>query len=435
MMGNKKTNLQRGLMTINRKKVCVIGLGYIGLPTASILATKGFLVHGVDINTERIELIKQGESNLAEPDLDILVKSAVHSGNLTVSDRPVPANVFIITVPTPFCGDHQPDLSFVDAATHNIAPYLAAGNMVILESTCPVGTTEKINEMLAGLRPDLVDKKQGSHPGNVITTQLTINLAHCPERVLPGQILKELIDNDRIIGGLHPTDAEKAASFYRKFVNGQIFMTTARMAELSKLTENAFRDVNIAFANELSLICDKLGINVWELIKLANRHPRVNILQPGPGVGGHCIAVDPWFIVDSFPEEARLIKTAREVNDYKPEYLIAKINEIAKSFDKPAIACLGLAFKANVSDLRESPALEITKVLAEQNLGHIFIVEPFITSLPETLAKFEQVQLVELEEALRKADIIILLVDHHAFRDVDRNLLYKKIVMDTRGIW
>jgi UDP-N-acetyl-D-mannosaminuronic acid dehydrogenase len=414
---------------IIRKKICVMGLGYIGLPTASLLATKGFFVHGVDINSERIESIKHGESNLAEPDLDILVKSAVHSGNLTASKEPVAADIFMLTVPTPFCGNHVPDLSFVDAATHSIAPYLAAGNLVILESTCPVGTTEKIQSMLTQLRPDLVSNVPGR------SNELRVYLAHCPERVLPGQILKELIDNDRIIGGVDRVSAEKAANFYHKFVNGHIFLTTARMAELSKLTENAFRDVNIAFANELSLICDKLGINVWELIKLANRHPRVNILQPGPGVGGHCIAVDPWFIVDSFPEEARLIKIAREVNDYKPQYLIDKIMQIAKSYDNPAIACLGLTFKANVSDLRESPALEITKVLAEQISGRIFIAEPFITSLPESLAKFENVQLTELEDALQKADIIILLVDHHVFREIDRSLLQMKIVIDTRGIW
>lgn len=423
------------MTTINRKKICVIGLGYIGLPTASLLATKGFQVHGVDINAERIEAVKHGESNLAEPDLDILVKSAVLSGNLTVSNRPVPASVFIITVPTPFCDGRRPDLSHVDAAAQTIAPYLAPGNIVILESTCPVGTTEKINEMLAGLRPDLVDQKHRPNPGNDEISRLTVFLAHCPERVLPGQILKELIDNDRIIGGLRPVDAEKTAAFYRKFVNGQIFLTSSRMAELSKLVENAFRDVNIAFANELSIICDKLGMNVWELIKLANRHPRVNILQPGPGVGGHCIAVDPWFIVDSFPEEAKLIKTAREVNDHKPYSIIEKVRQAAKQLNNPAIACLGLAFKANISDLRESPAMEITKTLAEQNIGDIYVVEPYITSLPKALAGEKRIQLAEAEEALKKANIVVLLVDHQAFREIDRSLLRSKTVIDTRGIW
>jgi UDP-N-acetyl-D-mannosaminuronic acid dehydrogenase len=410
-------------------------LGYIGLPTASLLATKGFVVHGVDINRERIELVSHGQTSIVEPDLDILVKSAVNSGNLTVSDQPVPADIFIITVPTPFRGNHIPDLSFVEAATRNIAPYLAGDNLVILESTCPVGATEEIHDRLVQLRPDLVDPDYHQKTDSGFIIKLKIHLAHCPERVLPGQIIKELIDNDRIIGGLDRASAEKAAVFYREFVNGHIFLTTARMAELSKLVENAFRDVNIAFANELSLICDKLNINVWELIKLANRHPRVNILQPGPGVGGHCIAVDPWFIVDSFPNEARLIKTAREINDDQPQFLITKILQVTKSLKNPTIACLGLTFKANVSDLRESPALKIAKALAEKKSGDVLIVEPYISQLPEELAGFEWVRLVELEAALQKAEMIVLLVDHHVFVDVDRNLLTKKVVIDTRGIW
>ncbi len=410
-----------------------MGLGYIGLPTASLLATKGFMVHGVDINHERIEMVSRGLSNIMEPDLDILVKSAVKSGNLTASGEPVAADIFMITVPTPFCGSHVPDLSFVNAATNSIAPYLAAGNLVILESTCPVGTTEKIQGMLAGLRPDLVTKEPGHAPG------LNIYLAHCPERVLPGQILKELIDNDRIIGGVDRVSAEKAASFYRNFVGGHIFLTTARMAELSKLVENAFRDVNIAFANELSLICDKLDINVWELIQLANRHPRVNILKPGPGVGGHCIAVDPWFIVDSFPKETRLIKTAREINDSKPEYVLTQILDKISTLKDPVIACLGLTFKANVGDLRESPALHITAALArnlaEAETGRLLVVEPFISQLPEILSEFKHVQLVELEAAISQANLIVLLVDHQVFQEVDRNLLKQKTIIDTRGIW
>jgi UDP-N-acetyl-D-mannosaminuronic acid dehydrogenase len=410
-------------------------LGYIGLPTASLIATKGFIVHGVDVDRERIELVSRGQSNIAEPDLDILVKSAIKSGNFTVSDQPVPADIFIITVPTPFCGNHKPDLSYVNAATQAIAPYLTPGNLVILESTCPVGTSEKVNDMLAELRPDLIDTGDHSEIDTGPAVKLKIHLAHCPERVLPGRILTELVDNDRIIGGLDRIGAEKAAVFYREFVNGQIFLTTSRMAELSKLVENAFRDVNIAFANELSLICDKLNMNVWELIELANRHPRVNILQPGPGVGGHCIAVDPWFIVNSFPNEARLIRTAREVNDHKPQYLIGKILQAVKTMEKPAIACLGLAFKGNVGDLRESPALEITKALAELNIGSVFIVEPFIDDLPEAFTGLAGVQLTDLEDAIKKADIIVLLTDHCQFRDVDRNLLTDKTVIDTRGIW
>ncbi len=404
------------------------------MPTASVLATKGFKVHGVDVNHERIELVRRGRITIAEPDLDILVKSAVNSGNLTVSAQPVTADVFMITVPTPFRENHIPDLSYVEAATRRIAPFLTAGNLVILESTCPVGTTEKINEQLAELRPDLIDLEEDSRKDAEFESRLKVFLAHCPERVLPGQILKELIENDRIIGGLNRAASEKAASFYRKFVTGRVFLTTARMAELSKLVENAFRDLNIAFANELSLICDKLDIDVWELIKLANHHPRVNILKPGPGVGGHCIAVDPWFIVDSFPEEARLIKTAREVNDYKPRFLISKILKTVQTLNNPAIACLGLAFKANVSDLRESPALEITKGLAKQVSGDILIVEPFVSSLPEELAGFDNVELVKLDEAIQRAEIIILLVDHYAFYDIDRNSLKGKTVIDTRGL-
>jgi UDP-N-acetyl-D-mannosaminuronic acid dehydrogenase len=423
----------KGMIRIHQKKICVLGLGYIGLPTASLLATKGFKVHGVDINHERIEMVSQGLSNIMEPDLDILVKSAVNSGNLTASEESVAADIFMITVPTPFCGNHVPDLSYVDAATHSIAPYLSAGNLVILESTCPVGTTEKIQTMLSELRPDLMTKEVGRPP------ELRVYLAHCPERVLPGQILKELIDNDRIIGGVDRVSAEKASHFYRKFINGHIFLTTAKMAELSKLVENAFRDVNIAFANELSFICDPLHINVWELIQLANRHPRVNILNPGPGVGGHCIAVDPWFIVDSFPNEARLIRTAREINDSKPEYVLSKINEKIRSLKNPVIACLGLTFKANVSDLRESPALHITAALAETlakaGTGRLLVVEPFIHQLPESLLGFSGVELVDLEIALSQADLIVLLVDHRAFRDVDPNWLKQKTIIDTRGIW
>lgn len=406
------------------------------MPTASLLATKGFMVHGVDVNQNLIKMIQQGQISIQEPDLDILVKSAVHSGNLQVSTEPNPADIFIIAVPTPFKENHQPDCSFIESAVKSITPFLNPGNLVILESTSPVGTTQKIGDWIAALRPDLVIPECQRENNPIPERIVDIYLAHCPERVLPGQILKELVDNDRVIGGLDEVSAEKAAAFYRKFVNGHIFLTSARTAELSKLVENAYRDVNIAFANELSLVCDKLNINVWELIKLANRHPRVNILQPGPGVGGHCIAVDPWFIVDAFPEEARLIKTAREVNDNKPYYLVNKILQTASSFKEPAIACLGLTFKANIADIRESPALKITKELAAKTTGKIFVVEPYIACLPEMLDKYKQrVSLVELNEALANANIVVLLVDHREFHNVNHKLLTGKTIFDTRGIW
>jgi UDP-N-acetyl-D-mannosaminuronic acid dehydrogenase len=410
-------------------------MGYIGLPTASLLATKGFKVHGVDINAKIVENVSHGEAGIFEPNLDVLVKSAVNSGKLTVSSTPAAADIFIITVQTPFKENHIPDISFVEAATRGIAPYLASGNLVILESTSPVGTTEKIGEWLTELRPDLVATENHSGKPVGLNHGLPVYLAHCPERVLPGQILKELIDNDRIIGGINQASAKKAAAFYRKFVNGNILLTTARTAELSKLVENSFRDLNIAFANELSRICDQLDINVWELIGLANRHPRVNILRPGPGVGGHCIAVDPWFIVDAVPGQTRLIKTAREVNDAQPGYVLDKIIAKAKHFQEPVIACLGLAFKADISDLRESPALRITRKLAESKIGRVLVVEPYIEDLPDCLAGFDQVELVDLNTVLQKADILVLLVDHRIFLEIDRNVIKGKTIIDTRGIW
>jgi UDP-N-acetyl-D-mannosaminuronic acid dehydrogenase len=308
-------------------KIVVMGLGYIGLPTASMLATKGYTVVGVDVNPDTVETINQGKIHIVEPDLDLLVKSAVHSGNLTASLEPCEADVYIIAVPTPFQKNKNdaikvPDISFVEAATRSIAPFLNEGNLVILESTSPVGTTERVHSVIAELRPELVQSNPNNH-------EPPIYIAHCPERVLPGQILRELVDNDRIIGGIDKASTQKARGLYKTFSNGQILLTDCRTAELAKLVENSFRDVNIAFANELSLICDKVGVNVWELISLANRHPRVNILQPGPGVGGHCIAVDPWFIVDAAPDLSRLIRTAREVNDFKPQWVVEKVKSRA----------------------------------------------------------------------------------------------------------
>ena len=407
------------------KKVCVIGLGYIGLPTATVLANNGFEVHGVDINEKAVELINNGQVHIYEPDLDIMVKKAVESGNLKASAIPEKADVFIIAVPTPFKENHKPDLTYVEQATRSISPYLEPGNIVILESTSPVGTTEKVAEWILEEREDLnIDKNDENR----------IFVSHCPERVLPGKILKELIENDRIIGGINEESTKRTVEFYKRFVKGKILETNARTAELSKLAENAFRDVNIAFANELSMICDELDINVWELINLANHHPRVNILQPGPGVGGHCIAVDPWFIVDAAPETAKLIRTARMVNDSKPYFVIEKIKEATKNLQNPTIACLGLAFKANVDDLRESPAVKIVKELSAIYDQTIYVAEPHIEELPKDLLELN-VQLVKTEDAIEKADVVVLLVDHDYFKIVDKESLLNKIIVDTRGLF
>lgn len=403
-------------------------MGYIGLPTASLLAIKGFDVHGVDTNPNVVHTINEGEVHIFEPDLDIMVKAAVQSGKLHASVEPEEADVFIVAVPTPFQENYKPDLSYVMHATKSIMPYLKPGNIVILESTCPVGTTEKMAEWIMEGRGDLCL----SDAPHLVCSR--IYLAHCPERVMPGQILRELVENDRVIGGIDPSSTHRTTAFYKTFINGNILETNARTAEMTKLTENSFRDVNIAFANELSLICDYLHINVWELIRLANHHPRVNILQPGPGVGGHCIAVDPWFLVDAAPEQAKLIYTARAVNDYKPGYIVDRVAERAERFKDPVIACLGLSFKANIEDLRESPAVHIVKLLTQKQIGKLHIVEPFINKLPESL-QIEQDALMGMEEALRRSDIVLLLVNHDAFFDIDRNLLKEKIVIDTRGFF
>jgi UDP-N-acetyl-D-mannosaminuronic acid dehydrogenase len=407
-------------MLKNKQKIVVMGLGYIGLPTASMLATKGHDVVGVDINEEAVKTINSGKIHIVEPDLDILVRSAVNSGNLRASLVPEEADTFILAVPTPFkvteSNCKAPDISFVEAATRSIAPFLQPGNLVILESTSPIGTTERLAEIIAECRPDLAS---GSR----------VHLAHCPERVLPGHIIRELVDNDRIIGGIDKISADKARDLYKTFCNGNIFLADSKTAEMAKLVENSFRDVNIAFANELSVICDRLGINVWELIELANRHPRVNILQPGPGVGGHCIAVDPWFIVAAAPEEARLIRTAREVNDDKPHWVLNRVKAKADRFKDPVIGCLGLAFKANIDDLRESPALDITKELISQGIGRVMACEPNVTH------GFDKFPLYSLEQVLREADILLVLVDHDEFKEIDRELLKEKVLIDTRGVW
>lgn len=415
-------------MQNTKQKIVVVGLGYIGLPTASMLSTKGHSVLGVDINERAVKTINAGNIHIVEPDLDILVRSAVNSGNLKASLTPAEADTFILAVPTPFktvdgSQSKIPDISYVESATRTIAPFLQAGNLVILESTSPVGTTERVGEIIGELRPDLrIPSELSSQPGNLF-------IAHCPERVLPGQIIRELVDNDRIIGGLNRESAEKACDLYRTFCNGNIFLTDSRTAEMAKLVENSFRDVNIAFANELSLICDHLGINVWELIELANKHPRVNILQPGPGVGGHCIAVDPWFIVAAAPEQAQLIRTAREVNDSKPHWVMEKIKAKAARFKNPVIGCLGLAFKANIDDLRESPALEITRELMASGIGKVMACEPNLNS------HYKEFPIYSLDDVLKEADIVVVLVDHKEFKEVDKDLLKEKIVIDTRGIW
>ncbi len=409
-------------------KVSVIGLGYIGLPTAAMLANRGVEVIGVDVNARTVRMLNEGKVPIVEPDLDIAVQAAVMTGRLRAVAAPEPAEVFIVAVPTPFTNGHTPDLSYIEAAAKSLAPVLEKGNLVILESTSPVGTTEKFARWLSELRPEL---SFPHHAGE----RADICVAYCPERVLPGRVLLELVTNDRIIGGLTPRCAQRAEELYRIFVQGTCHISDARAAEMVKLSENAFRDVNIAFANELSLICERQNVDVWEVIDLANRHPRVNILQPGPGVGGHCISVDPWFIVDAVPDLARIIRTAREVNDSKPEHVLDKVKTIAQRFKDPVIACLGLAFKANIDDLRESPALHIAERLADEQIGHLSVVEPHITELPACLQGRNNVRLDPFGPALKAADIILLLVDHQQFRRVEPTQLREKIVIDTRGLW
>lgn len=409
------------------KKVSVIGLGYIGLPTAAVIASRGMNVIGVDVNQHAVDTINAGNVHIIEPDLDIVVRSAVQAGNLRATTIPEKADAFMVAVPTPFKENYEADLSYIESAAKAIAPVLEKGNLVILESTSPVGATEELAKWLAEARSDLTfPQTHGS--------EADINVAHCPERVLPGHVLRELVENDRVIGGMSSACSEKAVKLYKTFVAGECLLTTARTAEMAKLTENSFRDVNIAFANELSMICDKLNIDVWELIKLANRHPRVNILNPGPGVGGHCIAVDPWFIVSSAPDTAKLIRQAREVNDSKPYYVLNQILEAVEQFKKPIVACLGIAFKADIDDLRESPALDITKMLAEKNCAKVLVVEPNITKLPESLSKLG-VELVSLENALAQSNTLAVLVDHKEFKSIAPEQIAKKVIVDSRGIF
>lgn len=385
--------------------ISVIGLGYIGLPTAAMLASRKVRVLGVDVNQYAVDTINQGKIHIVEPDLDLLVLASVQAGYLTAQTSPTAADAFIIAVPTPFNPDLTPDLSYVESAAKSVATVLKKGDLVLLESTSPVGTTEKMCAWIKSVRPDLLFPTD--------TQQPDIHVAYCPERVLPGKVVQELISNDRIIGGMTRACAEKAKTLYRVFVTGELMETDARTAEMSKLTENSFRDVNIAFANELSMICNKLDINVWELISLANRHPRVKILTPGAGVGGHCIAVDPWFIVDSAPDESKLIRAAREVNDKKPLWVLEQIMHAINTHSKgkPTVACFGLAFKPDIDDLRESPALDITNKLANIYDGQVYAVEPHI----ETSLKLDpRVKLVSVDEGLN-ADVCVILVNHKQF--------------------
>ncbi|ALE98680.1 TPA: UDP-N-acetyl-D-mannosamine dehydrogenase [Serratia marcescens] len=414
--------------------ISVIGLGYIGLPTAAAFASRKKKVVGVDVNQHAVDTINRGAIHIVEPDLDKVVKDAVDGGFLRAVTKPLAADAFLIAVPTPFKGDHEPDLAYVEAAAKSLAPVLKKGDLVILESTSPVGATEQMADWLAQARSDLSFPQQAGEAADV-------NIAYCPERVLPGQVMVELIQNDRVIGGMTPKCSERASALYKIFLEGECVITNSRTAEMCKLTENSFRDVNIAFANELSLICAEQGINVWELIRLANRHPRVNILQPGPGVGGHCIAVDPWFIVAQNPQQARLIHTARLVNDGKPLWVVdrvkAAVADCLAATDKRAsevkIACFGLAFKPNIDDLRESPAVEVVHLIAEWHVGETLAVEPNVEQLPKSLAG--HVTLTPIAEALQQADVIVMLVDHQQFKAIRPEEIKQSWVVDTKGVW
>jgi UDP-N-acetyl-D-mannosaminuronic acid dehydrogenase len=407
----------------------VIGLGYIGLPTAAMFASTGLKTVGVDISRRAVDAINEGRAHIEEGNLDELVERCVTAGHLSAVMSPVAADAFIIAVPTPVGHDdqHSPDISYVLAAGRSIAPVLAKGNLIILESTSPVGTTGALASLLAELRPDLSFPQQAGESADVC-------LAYCPERIIPGQMLKELVENDRIIGGMTVRCAERASSLYRMFVRGVCHLTSDRTAEMVKLAENSFRDVNIAFANELSMICDHLGINVWDVIEFANRHPRVSILRPGAGVGGHCIAVDPWFIVASAPERARIIRTAREVNDTKPHHVVAQVEQ-ALALQRPdaKVACLGLAYKPDVDDFRESPSLEIATMLTARYGDRVLVCDPYAHALPESEVQQRRLHVVDTADALERADVVAVLVPHSSFRSFP--LPHDKVVVDPVGFW
>lgn len=406
--------------------VSVVGLGYVGLPSAALFASAGFRVVGVDVDARVVETVNAGETHLAEPGLASLVGQAVRAGLLQAQSEPAAADVYLIAVPTPVLPDFSPDLNYVETAMDAIVGRLRGGELIIIESTCPPGTTRAMAERMVTARRDL--SWHGDGDG-------VVDFAHCPERVLPGRVMVELVENSRVVGGLTQRAADRGRLLYAAVCRGELRTTTAETAELVKLSENAFRDVNIAFANELSLVSERVRVDVWELIELANLHPRVNILQPGPGVGGHCIAVDPWFIVNAAPEEARLIRTAREVNDRKPEHVLSAVDEAVADTDAKHVACLGLSFKADVDDIRESPALHIATELARRHPNvTLEIVEPNLSRLPAGL-DLEHVRQGRLDEVLDRAQVVVLLVDHAQFRAVDRSRLEGKRVIDTRGVW
>jgi len=409
-------------------RVCVVGLGYVGLPTAAILASRGVEVIGVDIDSERVETVNSGIAPFDEPGMDTLVAEAVASGGLSARARPAPADAFIIAVPTPINDDRSPDLSYVRSAIDSLAPELRKGNLVLLESTCPVGTTENVCEWLESLRPDL------TFP-NLAGESSDVRVAYSAERILPGNALEELVANDRVIGGVSPACATAAKRLYEIFVEGVSHATTVRTAELAKLAENAFRDVNVAFANEMSLVSRALDIDPWELISLANRHPRVEILNPGPGVGGHCIPIDPWFIADAAPHLTPLIQAAREVNDGMPKVVADNVIAECEGLDNPVVACLGLAYKADTADLRESPAIEVVKELQRRKKGRILVVEPHVSELPSDISTCGNIELVGLEDGLSVADVVVLLTDHSMFAEIDQEALASKSLVDSRGLW
>ncbi len=410
------------------RSVCVVGLGYVGLPTAALLAAKGMDVLGVDVDPLRVDVVNAGTSPISEPGLDKVVAVAVATGKLTASYEPRRAAAFVVAVPTPIDHDHSPDLRALHGAVESLAPLLRAGDLVVVESTSPVGSTEALSVRLAGLRPDL------SFP-HALGDDSDVRVAYCPERVLPGNALAELVENDRVIGGISPSCAQAARGLYETFVEGECHLTDARTAEMVKLSENAFRDVNIAFANELSVVCDALGVDPWAMIGLANRHPRVDILRPGPGVGGHCIPVDPWFIVDSQPGRTPLIQAARMVNDGKPEWVARKVAEMCSDLEGPVVACLGLAYKSDTDDLRESPAISVVRSIRGMFGGPILIVEPHLEALPEEMLSYGSYELVDLQSALDAAHVVVLLTDHSSFLDVDPRSLTGKKVLDSRGVW
>ena len=408
-------------------QVAVIGLGYIGLPTAALLASYGWSVCGVDVSQKVVDTVNAGEVHIEERDLAKLVHDAITAQMLVASTEVPTASFYMIAVPTPLGEGKSPDISYVEAAARAIAPKILPGACVIVESTSPVGTTERVAQIISEMRPDIAVPRDGCED------EADIALAYCPERVLPGRIVNELVHNDRVIGGVTPACAERAAVLYTSFVKGDCLYTTARVAETVKLVENSFRDVNIAFANELSMIADVIGVDVWEVIRLANRHPRVNILQPGPGVGGHCIAVDPWFLVASAPSAARLVRTAREINDHKAVHTEDKVRALLNAAPHGKVALLGLAFKSDIDDFRESPALEIAEALSRTHGERILVVEPFTNELPKAFAS-TGAALVTLDAALRQAEIVVVLVDHTAFKHLSPADLAGKLVFDTRGM-